>query len=62
MSWTITFTWEAGEAALDTGTVTVSYHPVTDDAYKDDALCQLAPTERCDRRSKIAPRRCCSRS
>ena len=27
----ITFTWEAGEAALNTGTVTVSYHPVDDD-------------------------------
>ena len=30
----ITFTWEAGEAALNTGTVTVSYHPVTDDVSK----------------------------
>ena len=30
----ITFTWEAGEAALNTGTVTVSYHPVTDDLTK----------------------------
>ena len=30
----ITFTWEAGEPALDTGTVTVSYHPVTDDLTK----------------------------
>ena len=30
----ITFTWEAGEAALNTGTVTVSYHPVTDDRTK----------------------------
>ena len=31
---TITFTWEAGEATLNTGTVTVSYHPVTDDLTK----------------------------
>ena len=30
----ITFTWKAGEAALNTGTVTVSYHPVTDDLTK----------------------------
>ena len=30
----ITFTWEAGEAALGTGSVTVSYHPVSDDAAK----------------------------
>ena len=30
----ITFTWEAGEPPLDMGTVTVSYHPVTDDAAK----------------------------
>ena len=30
----ITFTWEAGEATLNTGTVTVSYHPVTDDLTK----------------------------
>ena len=30
----ITFTWEAGEATLDIGTVTVSYHPVTDDLTK----------------------------
>ena len=30
----ITFTWEAGEAALNAGTVTVSYHPVTDDVTK----------------------------
>ena len=30
----ITFTWEAGEAALGIGTVTVSYHPVTDDLTK----------------------------
>ena len=30
----ITFTWEAGEAALNTGTVTVSYHPVSDDLTK----------------------------
>ena len=30
----ITFTWEAGEPALDIGTVTVSYHPVTDDLTK----------------------------
>ena len=30
----ITFTWEAGEPALNTGTVTVSYHPVTDDLTK----------------------------
>ena len=30
----ITFTWKAGEAALNTGTVTVSYHPVTDDVTK----------------------------
>ena len=30
----ITFTWEAGEAALNTGSVTVSYHPVTDDVTK----------------------------
>ena len=30
----ITFTWEAGEAALNPGTVTVSYHPVTDEVSK----------------------------
>ena len=30
----ITFTWEAGEPTLDTGSVTVSYHPVTDDLTK----------------------------
>ena len=30
----ITFTWEAGEPPLDMGTVTVSYHPVTDDVTK----------------------------
>ena len=30
----ITFTWKAGEAALNTGTVTVSYHPVSDDLTK----------------------------
>ena len=30
----ITFTWEAGEPPLNTGTVTVSYHPVTDDVSK----------------------------
>ena len=30
----ITFTWEAGEAALSSGSVTVSYHPVTDDVSK----------------------------
>ena len=31
---TITFTWKAGEPTLDMGSVTVSYHPVTDDATK----------------------------
>ena len=30
----ITFTWEAGEPTLSTGSVTVSYHPVTDDLTK----------------------------
>ena len=30
----ITFTWEAGEPTLDMGSVTVSYHPVTDDLTK----------------------------
>ena len=30
----ITFTWEAGEPALGMGSVTVSYHPVTDDLTK----------------------------
>ena len=30
----ITFTWEAGEASLNTGSVTVSYHPVSDDVAK----------------------------
>ena len=30
----ITFTWEAGEPTLNTGSVTVSYHPVTDDVTK----------------------------
>ena len=30
----ITFTWKAGEPPLDMGTVTVSYHPVTDDVTK----------------------------
>ena len=30
----ITFTWEAGEPALGMGTVTVSYHPVTDDVQR----------------------------
>ena len=43
----ITFTWEAGEPALNTGTVTVSYHPVTDDVSKMTALCQR-PHQRCD--------------
>ena len=27
----ITFTWKAGEPSLSSGSVTVSYHPVTDD-------------------------------
>ena len=31
---TITFTWEAGAPPLDMGTVTVSYHPVTDDVTR----------------------------
>ena len=31
---TITFTWEAGEPPLGMGSVTVSYHPVTDDVTK----------------------------
>ena len=31
---TITFTWKAGEPTLNTGSVTVSYHPVTDDVSK----------------------------
>ena len=31
---TITFTWEAGEPTLGMGSVTVSYHPVTDDVTK----------------------------
>ena len=39
----ITFTWEAGEPTLNTGTVTVSYHPVTDDVYKDDRVMPAAP-------------------
>ena len=30
----ITFTWEAGESTLGSGSVTVSYHPVTDDVTK----------------------------
>ena len=30
----ITFTWEAGEPTLGMGSVTVSYHPVTDDLTK----------------------------
>ena len=30
----ITFAWEAGEPALSSGSVTVSYHPVTDDVSK----------------------------
>ena len=30
----ITFTWEAGAPPLDMGTVTVSYHPVTDDVTR----------------------------
>ena len=30
----ITFTWEAGAPTLNTGSVTVSYHPVTDDPTK----------------------------
>ena len=30
----ITFTWEAGEPTLGTGSVTVSYHPVSDDVSK----------------------------
>ena len=37
MEWnelTITFEWEAGEPTLNTGSVTVSYHPVTDDVSK----------------------------
>ena len=43
----ITFTWEAGEPALNTGSVTVSYHPVTDDVSKMTAFCQR-PHQRCD--------------
>ena len=31
---TITFKWSAGEPSLSSGSVTVSYHPVTDDATK----------------------------
>ena len=31
---TITFTWEAGAPPLDMGSVTVSYHPVTDDVTR----------------------------
>ena len=31
---TITFKWKAGEPTLNTGSVTVSYHPVTDDVTK----------------------------
>ena len=31
----ITFTWEAGAPALNPGSVTVSYHPVTDDVSKE---------------------------
>ena len=30
----ITFTWEAGEPTLGMGSVTVSYHPVSDDLTK----------------------------
>ena len=30
----ITFAWEAGEPTLGSGSVTVSYHPVTDDVTK----------------------------
>ena len=30
----MTFTWEAGEPTLGMGSVTVSYHPVSDDAAK----------------------------
>ena len=30
----ITFTWEAGEPTLGMGSVTVSYHPVSDDVTK----------------------------
>ena len=38
MEWnelTITFTWEAGEPTLNPGSVTVSYHPVTDDVAEE---------------------------
>ena len=57
---TITFTWEAGEPTLGSGSVTVSYHPVTDDVTKRPRFASGPPTMRS--RSKIAPRRCCSRS
>ena len=48
----ITFTWEAGEPTLNTGSVTVSYHPVTDDVTKMTAFCQR-PHQRCDRDRRL---------
>ena len=41
---TITFTWEAGEPTLNTGSVTVSYHPVTDDVAKRRVMPAAPPT------------------
>ena len=39
----ITFTWEAGEPTLGMGSVTVSYHPVTDDVTKMTRVLPAAP-------------------
>ena len=39
----ITFTWEAGAPTLNTGSVTVSYHPVTDDLTKMACVMPAAP-------------------
>ena len=41
---TITFTWEAGEPTLNMGSVTVSYHPVTDDVTKVPPRFASGPT------------------
>ena len=40
----ITFTWEAGEPTLDMGTVTVSYHPVSDDMISARVMSAAPPT------------------
>ena len=59
---TVTFTWASGDDAppLGYGSVTVSYHPVSDDDDDNPRYVSGPPTWRL--RSQIAPRRCCSRT